>query len=162
MSSKYTVETGPGYQSIHSASKGRVTISLATIDHIDWVVDDLIVATPHEDGVVLEPATDQEILGEYRVCNQGHGPNVSVGRTAIRELGDVDEVRVYAHAENALLVVDADDDPRIMADGSGLQSETFLDVDDLLELAQEQADDHDVVYHIRQARSLNDVRGESR
>jgi len=41
-----------------------------------------------------------------------------------------------------------------MADGSGLQRETFLDVDDLLELAQEQAEDERVLFYIRSARSV--------
>lgn len=154
--SKYVRETGKGYQSIHSVSDGRATVSLATIEEIDWCVGEEIVATPHDHGVVLQPATatDQEPLGSYVVGNQGHGPNVSVGRTAIRTMEPVDECRVYAHAKNELLLVDADNDPCVMADGSGLQRETFLDVDDLLELAQEQAEDERVLYHIRSARSV--------
>jgi len=38
--------------------------------------------------------------------------------------------------------------------GSGLDSETYLDIDEVLEIAQEQADNARVRYHIKQARSI--------
>jgi len=121
MSSKYTRRTGDGYQSIHSTGSGKATVSLGTVDHVDWELGEAIAALAHPDAILLKPlatvAPEADRLGVYDVCHQGHGLNVTVGGPALRSIGMPDEVRVYAHAENALLVVDADDDPRIMTDG---------------------------------------------
>lgn len=119
MSSKYTRQTGDGYLGIHRCGSGKATVSLGMAD-VDWQLGDEIVATRGDDGIKLQPATHVSVetdrLGTYEVSDQGHGLNVTVGGPALRAIGMPDEVRVYDDGD-ALLIVDADDDPRIMTDG---------------------------------------------
>lgn len=213
MSSKYTRRTGDGYVSRYRVSSGKVNIKISTID-IDWPVETTVAAVPHQDGIeITRDPGDRPVLCRSTVQDHGYSACFCVSTAGLRSLGvsTGDEVRVYQLGENSLLIVDADDDPRVVADGgsrfvcelcqdehdtradalrccddrfdddlderpsmsvvdehgsptvltdgSGLRNETYLGVDDLLELAQEHAEDCDVIYHIRQARSLHNVRG---
>lgn len=219
MSSKYTIETGEGYLGIHSVSGSMLSIGIETLP-VDWQDGQTLYTSRDGDGVALTATQRDEQIGTGSVREQRYtgtsasgmlAVSLSVGAIEPLHVSDGDDVRVYERDGEGLLLVDADDDPRIMADGgsrfvcelcqdehdtradalrccddrfdddlderpsmsvvdehgsptvltdgSGLRNETYLGVDDLLELAQEHAEDCDVIYHIRQARSLHNVRG---
>ncbi|AHG01546.1 hypothetical protein HALLA_03895 (plasmid) [Halostagnicola larsenii XH-48] len=122
--SKYVVPTGSGYLGTYTVSTDRtVTISTAALGDRDWPTD-TAYAIIHDDGVVLVPRDDTtDPLAEYTLCRRFTGARIAVGQAVIDalELSRGDDVRVYdleiTDGEDGLLLVDADDDPRIATDG---------------------------------------------
>ncbi|SFS92715.1 hypothetical protein [Halostagnicola kamekurae] len=128
--SKYVVPTGSGYLGTYTVSTDRtVTISTAALGDRDWPTD-TAHAIDHDDGIALVPRLESaESLAEYTLCRRFTGARIAVGQVVIDalELSRGDDVRVYdlerVDARAGLLLVEADDDPRLATDG-GLEDES--------------------------------------
>ena len=122
--SKYVVPTGSGYLGTYTVSTDRtVTISTAALGDRDWPTDTAHAIT-HDDGVALVPRTDTtDPLAEYTLCRRFTGARIAVGHAVIDalELTRGDNVRVYdlesTDDRDGLLLVDANNDPRLATDG---------------------------------------------
>ncbi|WP_174811828.1 hypothetical protein [Salinadaptatus halalkaliphilus] len=121
---KYVVPTGSGYLGTYTVGTDQtVTISTAALGERDWPTT-TAHAISHEDGVALVSHADTtEPLAKYTLGTRYNGARIAVGHAVTDELEfePADEVRVYDLAtiddRDGLLLVDADDDPRITTDG---------------------------------------------
>lgn len=125
MSSKYTIETGEGYLGIHSVSGSMLSIGIETLP-VDWQDGQTLYTSRDGDGVALTATQRDEQIGTGSVREQRYtgtsasgmlAVSLSVGAIEPLHVSDGDDVRVYERDGEGLLLVDADDDPRIVADG---------------------------------------------
>ncbi|WP_202911822.1 hypothetical protein [Natrialba swarupiae] len=139
--SKYVTQTGDGYRGTYTVSADHtVTISTAAIDSQHWP-STTVHAITHKDGVAIVPPSETtDPLAEYTLCTRYDGARIAAGPDVTDELevDPNDEVRVYDLAtiddRDGLLLVDADDDPRLATDGG---HDTAPDSDHDLELVLE-------------------------
>jgi hypothetical protein len=116
--SKYVVETGAGYETIVSVSQRKGVIMLASIDAVDWGVGTSVYACADREGIRLATAeVGERIAGPYSTHEPNSGGRVAVGfgDAVADHLGvpDGGDVRVYGHDDGGLLLVNAEDDPRV-------------------------------------------------
>ncbi len=122
--SKYVVPTGNGYRGTYTVSDDRtVMISTAAVSAQDWE-NSTVHAISHEDGVAIVPPSETtDPLVEYTLCTRYDGARIAAGPDVTDELEvePDDDIRVYdlttTDGRDGLLLVNADDDPRIATDG---------------------------------------------
>lgn len=114
--SKYVVATGEGYHTTRTTGLTGVGISIADTD-LDWQREDIVAVEqrgPHRLVVTPDPesADPLERLTVHR--QQCRALHISLPNSVLGNLvtGVPDDIRVYED-ENALVVVDAADDPRV-------------------------------------------------
>jgi hypothetical protein len=111
--SKYVRRTGEGYESVHSVRNSSISIPLSMID-IDWTAGQLVFATVAEDGVSLTATEPEQYIAWMEVADSPV-PRLDAPMHVCDALGvdPGDDVRVYQREGDGLLLVDADDDPRV-------------------------------------------------
>ena len=116
--SKYTVSTGDGYVGIYRVNETGCAIGIGAINQLGWEPGRDLYAISRSDGVLITPDRGGGYLARITVTNNRSGPRVNVSEEALEHLGvgPGDDVRVYEHLAG-LLVVTADDDPRVATDG---------------------------------------------
>jgi len=130
--SKYVNETGDGYQGRYRISNYEVKFNTSGMS-VDWTIDATIYALDDDQGVRLRAdSQNAEVLQERTVISYEGSPGVVLSGDSLRPLGlgNGDEIRVYDDEKPGLLVVPAEDDPRVMTDGSGTvpeDGEYYLD-----------------------------------
>ncbi len=129
--SKYVRETGDGYLGVFGVdSRKRTQLGGDALRHLGLDDGDDADIVAAEDGVAIttEPG-DRKILDAGTVTNERNYPLFSVGGPALDALGvgPDDDVRAYEHGSDEVLLVDADDDPRVMADGDQAVDEKVQD-----------------------------------
>ena len=112
--SEYVNPTGEGYQGTYAVRSDTVRVPIAMID-VDWQPTRPVFATRVPDGVALAQSRPEEMLGRPIVLDRAQDDVISVPAAACRALGvdRGDDVRVYLRDADGLLLVDADDDPRV-------------------------------------------------
>lgn len=112
-STKYTKETGDGYEGVFRVSTGSVEINATPLG----VECGQTVRLTDGDGRRVRMTTEQpdEPLAEVSVNIDGY---VTIPRSVVELLGldNGDDVRVY-NVDDGYEIVPADDDPRVMTDG---------------------------------------------
>lgn len=121
MSSKYTVETGPGYLGVWKADRYRAEISIGTYEDLPWRSDDHVVAVDHPDGIAVVEAShvdavEGERITDLSVHKNTVGTNVSLPARVGRLIDGLEpdgDVRGYRLDTEGFVVVAADDDPML-------------------------------------------------
>lgn len=122
--SKYVVPTGPGYLARYTIDNaGKVTISTAALGDRDWPTGTRVHATTHEDGVALLLTPEEyDAVAEYGITQSHSGARVAAGHDVVSELElePGDDIRIYdleaVDGREGLLIVDAENDPRLEAE----------------------------------------------
>lgn len=110
--SKYVNPTGEGYVSTHTVRHCSVSISVGMLD-LDWTPQDRVYAFETAEGVALVTEKPADVLAKTQVadeCRMVHLPQAVCEALAVSKN---DDVRVYQRDAGGLLLVDADDDPRV-------------------------------------------------
>lgn len=122
MSSKYVVPTGPGYQGRYSLADYSLKISIGVNTCVDWTSADTVYCREDPTGglAIVEDPHAGRYISQADVRKEGVGTVVQVPARAVRELAvsSKGDVRVYARDEGGLLVVPAENDPMVSAEGS--------------------------------------------
>lgn len=116
--SKYVVETGDGYLGVHPVTKSRCQITSGTIRPAGFEIGDKIDAAETDEGVALVHSREElEALDSYNVVRlqREEVPCVIVLKPVLDAVGATNggDLRVYERGPNSVLVVNADDDPRV-------------------------------------------------
>lgn len=122
--SKYVVPTGDGFESVLRITDRSAEINPGSIDAVDWSAGTFVYFVADPDGVqatASEPPQERRLGKVARVYSaRGSGSGrLTIPDRAIDYLGvpDGDDIRVYVHDDDGLLLVAKDDDPRVMTDG---------------------------------------------
>lgn len=111
--SKYVNPTGPGYAGTYGVRHASIPINLGMLD-VDWDFTEPVFATSVADGIALVQG-EVDAIGCGMALNRSRDPVLSIHSKACSALGvgEGDDVRVYQREAGGLLLVDADDDPRV-------------------------------------------------
>lgn len=112
--SKHVNPTGEGYAGTYSVRHATIGLSLGMIDH-GWTGDEPVYAVRVDDGLALVQDEPADPVGHAMLYTPGQCPPISIHSKACAALGvkQGDDVRVYQRDAGGLLLVDADDDPRV-------------------------------------------------
>lgn len=128
--SKYTKATGDGYCGVARFSSGSVRFGVTMLP-VDWEAETIVWATTESPGVALVTNEPADPITSYSVATGGlttAGPSICITGNGLSPL-DVDEgddVRAYERDGGGLLLVAADPDPMLVADGGREHVEWYV------------------------------------
>jgi len=117
----YVVATGEGYLGRYSVTPDRtVTLGHGVCEHLGWGPGEPIYFRTVAEGVaIVQEQPDSYLVGHATTDPATAQHRINVRTAALEELGVAagDDVRVYERDAGGVVLVPADDDPRVATDG---------------------------------------------